>query len=193
MEGLQQRSPTSTCQHPVIGQYVQLITAHPPWARHPPGGNRPIRSRHNWPVADCSTLLRDAHSLRHQSAVDYRSYLPRSPHGRTSQSAISAINHDVQSLAEVINSPDIFDGSTVTTDDYEVPIDYVVKRQGRYTYVFAVAMRNGSTRGLFNLRGLPPGATATVIGEGRSFDINDGVFTDEFGPYDVRLYRIERR
>ena len=33
-------------------------------------------------------------------------------------------------------------------------------------------------------------ASAEVIGEERSIDIVDGFFTDDFGGYDVDLYRI---
>lgn len=109
------------------------------------------------------------------------------------RAAVGSINREVAGLAAVINSPDIHNGSSVSTDNYEVPIDWVVKRHDGNTYVLAVAMRNGSTRGLFNIHGLPPRATVTVIGEGRSFDISGGIFSDDFGPYDVRLYRISGR
>ncbi len=107
--------------------------------------------------------------------------------------AVSRVNHEVAGLASVINSPDIHNGSTVETENYDVPIDWVLKRHQGDTYVFAVAMRNSATRGLFHIRGIPQRATATIVGEGRSFDVNDGKFVDDFGPYDVRLYRITER
>jgi hypothetical protein len=66
----------------------------------------------------------------------------------------------------------------------------MVKRHGGATYLFAVGMRNGSTRGTFRVRGPPRNAVAEALGENRRIPVRDGQFTDEFTPYQVHLYRI---
>jgi hypothetical protein len=57
-------------------------------------------------------------------------------------------------------------------------------------YLFAAAMRDGSTRATFSLSGIADAAEAAVYSEGRTLPVRNGVFADEFGPYDVRIYRV---
>ena len=51
-------------------------------------------------------------------------------------------------------------------------------------------MWNAAARGSFQMRYLPPVATAELIGESRLIPVRGGHFTDHFAPYDVHLYRI---
>jgi hypothetical protein len=51
-------------------------------------------------------------------------------------------------------------------------------------------MRNAPTRASFELKDLPPDATASVLGESRRITLEKGRFEDHFGPYDVHLYAI---
>lgn len=103
---------------------------------------------------------------------------------------VTAVNRQIQSLAPVLNSPEIPGGVTVTSSTAEIPIEAVVKRDREATYVFAVGMREGETSCQFKLAGLTGKARAEVLGENRSLDIQDGAFTDPFRPWDVHLYRI---
>jgi hypothetical protein len=104
--------------------------------------------------------------------------------------AVKAINQEIQSLAQVLNSPTLPAGALVQSSIPEVPIDALAKRQGEFTYVFAVAMRDAPARGTFLVRDVLPEATAEVIGEGRNVNVRNGRFKDDFGPYDVHLYKI---
>lgn len=104
--------------------------------------------------------------------------------------AVTAINRQIQQLAPVLNSPTVKDGAIARSSSAQVPIALMVKRHEGATYLFAVGMRNGPTRGTFEVRGLPKEATAEVIGEGRRLAVQEGRFEDDFRPYDVHLYRI---
>ena len=104
--------------------------------------------------------------------------------------AVTAINNQIHELAPVLNSPTVKDGATVKSSAEDVPIALMMKRYDGATYVFAVGMRNASTKGDFVVQGLPETATAEVIGEERSINVKNGKFEDDFGAYDVHLYRI---
>lgn len=104
--------------------------------------------------------------------------------------AVTAINRQIGRLAPVLNQPTIRDAASVKSAPEEGRIDVMVKRHGGSTYLFAVGMRNEATRGVFSVKGLPRGARAEVIGEGRVLEVEEGRFSDQFAPYDVHLYRI---
>ncbi len=103
---------------------------------------------------------------------------------------VTAINKQIQTLAPALNSPSPENLLAVQSSVPAVPIDSMVKRQGRYLYVFAVGMRNGATTGNFALKGVPTNANVEVLGEGRSLRLRGGRFTESFLPYDVHVYRI---
>lgn len=104
--------------------------------------------------------------------------------------AVTATNEQIHELAPVINSPTVPDAVSIEASNDEVPIAAMVKRFEGDTYVFAVGMRNGATRGTFALQDVPSGKTVEVLGENRQLEIKDGRFSDAFEPYDVHLYRI---
>ncbi|KPK39756.1 MAG: hypothetical protein AMJ65_11180 [Phycisphaerae bacterium SG8_4] len=105
-------------------------------------------------------------------------------------SAVTALNKQIAGLAPVLNSPTIAGGAAVSSDNNAVPIASMVKRRAGETYVFAVAMRGDKTTATFTLRDLPGAGSVEVLGENRAVTMQNGVFTDSFGPWDVHLYRI---
>lgn len=102
---------------------------------------------------------------------------------------VKAINTEVTSLAHVLNKPDSRGYATVNSHNNDVPVDIMSKKAGRVNYIFAVAMRDGSTRATFRVKS---GKTVEVIGENRTIEIKKRKFTDEFSGYGVHLYRITR-
>jgi len=104
--------------------------------------------------------------------------------------AVTGINQQVHALAPVLNSPTLAQAASVASSSPKTPIDLMVKRQGKATYLFAVGMRNNPASGAFTVRGLPKTARAEVIGEARTITVKGGKFSDAFGPYAVHLYRI---
>jgi hypothetical protein len=106
--------------------------------------------------------------------------------------AVTAINRQVRDLAPVLNSGAVFGGARVrATSNALAPIECMMRRHDGATYVFAVGMRNVPGAGAFSVAGLPPHATAEVIGEDRSIPVEGGQFQDKFQPHDVHLYRIK--
>jgi hypothetical protein len=57
--------------------------------------------------------------------------------------------------------------------------------------LFAVALRAGKTTANFALKGVSGDRIVEVIGENRTLITKDGRFTDQFGPWDVHLYRVK--
>jgi hypothetical protein len=102
--------------------------------------------------------------------------------------AVGAINKQIQELAPLLNSPGVPGGVTVTSP---ISVEAMVKRRDGTTYVFAVGMRDKPTTATFTVDGLPDRAKAEVLGENRTIDVNDGVFTDDFAASVVHLYRIK--
>jgi hypothetical protein len=104
--------------------------------------------------------------------------------------AVTALNKQIQELARVLNSPVVKEGATVASSDTNVPIDALTKRDGGATYVFAVGMRDGAAKGLFQVPGIKAGKVE-VIGENRALELANGKFEDEFKAFDVHLYKIK--
>jgi hypothetical protein len=104
--------------------------------------------------------------------------------------AVTAINHQIQELAPVLNSPSLDDVATITTSNRRAPIASLVKRRGEAIYIFAVGMRDEVTRATIQLANAGDSTTVDVLGERRAIQATDGEFEDFFAPYDVHLYRI---
>jgi hypothetical protein len=51
-------------------------------------------------------------------------------------------------------------------------------------------MRDGSTKGTFQLRDFPKTASAKVLGESRTLAVTDGKLVDDFAGYAAHLYEI---
>lgn len=105
--------------------------------------------------------------------------------------AVGDINRQIHELARVLKRPTLSDAVRVTSSDPGVPIDSLVKQDGGDTYVFAVGMRNRTAQATFRCRETTA-AKAEVIGEDRTIKVTGGVFTDEFAPYAVHLYRVTK-
>jgi len=103
--------------------------------------------------------------------------------------AVQAINRQVTSLAEVLNSPDTRGYALVKTGNPSVPVAMLTKRKDKANYIFAVAMRDGQTSASFHVKS---GKTVEVLGENRTLQIKKGKFTDNFAGYGVHLYKITR-
>ncbi len=104
--------------------------------------------------------------------------------------ALKEINAQVRALAPVINSPTVAGGAAATASEGG-QVDCLLKKHGGATYLFAVNMRSSKTTGSFRGKALPDGKIE-VIGEGRTLEAKDGAFQDDFGPYEVHLYKIAR-
>ncbi len=105
--------------------------------------------------------------------------------------AVGAINRQIHDLAPVLNSPDVPDGVAATSSAAAAAVEAVAKRRDGATYVFAVGTRGGMATATFTVPGLTGRAKAEVLGEGRTVEVRDGVFRDEFGAWGVHLYLIK--
>lgn len=104
--------------------------------------------------------------------------------------AATDLNHQIISLAPVLNSPSLPGTVTVQSRNAEVPIAQMTKHQAGATYIFAVAMRAGNTEAQFQLRVRSGEMPVEVLGETRTLTSRNGLFSDTFGPWDVRIYKI---
>jgi hypothetical protein len=105
---------------------------------------------------------------------------------------VTEVNKQITELAPVLNSPTVEKGAAVTSSNSKVPVDIMVKKYRKATYLFAVGMRKGKkTEGSFTVKGLPKKATAEVLGEDRTIEVTGGKFKDTFTPYQVHLYKIK--
>jgi hypothetical protein len=100
--------------------------------------------------------------------------------------AVKAINAQVTSLAEVLNSPDTTGIATVTSSNLSVPVNIMTKNYDNANYIFAVAMRPGQTEATFEIK---EGTKVEVVGEDREITVTDGKFTDDFSDYGVHIYK----
>jgi hypothetical protein len=66
----------------------------------------------------------------------------------------------------------------------------MAKRKGDALCLFAVGMRDGKTTASFTLRGLTGEAKVEVLEENRTLNAQNGVFRDDFQPWDTHVYRI---
>ena len=106
--------------------------------------------------------------------------------------AVTALNRQITELAPVLKSPSQPSVVTVKCDNAAVPVATMVKTFAGATYLFAAAMREGTTAATFTL----PSKTAAeveVLGESRALQATNRVFTDRFGSWDVHLYRVKNQ
>lgn len=101
---------------------------------------------------------------------------------------VKAINEQVTSLAEVLNSPTTTEYASVQSSDSSIPVDIMTKNDKNANYIFAVAMRPGQTQATFQVE---KGKKVEVIGENRKIKIKKGKFTDDFSDYAVHIYKIK--
>jgi hypothetical protein len=106
--------------------------------------------------------------------------------------AVTALNAQITGLARVINSPerpDIVCHSEPVSAP--VPVAVTTRKQAGATYVFAVCMRDASTKATFQLKHWSGTKPVEVLDEGRTLAGGNGSFQDDFGPWEVHLYRLD--
>jgi hypothetical protein len=108
-------------------------------------------------------------------------------HDQDMINAVKAINSEVTFLAGALNSRDTTGYATVSVSNTLVPVDLMTKYYDEANYIFAIAMRRGETTASFSVTS---GNSAEVLGEGRSINITNGKFSDDFSAYGVHLYKI---
>lgn len=104
-------------------------------------------------------------------------------------SAVTGINRQIGKLAPVLNSPNITDTAGVRSGN--IPVATMLKKYHDTTYLFAVAMREGTTTATFTVPGLAAGTRVAVWGEHRMLRAEKGDFRDTFQPWDVHIYRLD--
>jgi hypothetical protein len=108
----------------------------------------------------------------------------------TTAAALPGINRRVRDLAPILNTQSIANGVSVKAAAADKPVDTILKRHAGATYLFAVEMRDGSTKATFMLQRFAATASAEVLGEGRTLSLTNGIFEDSFEAYGVHLYKI---
>lgn len=106
--------------------------------------------------------------------------------------AVGVLNRQIHELAPVLNRPSQSNLVQVASTHAAVPVAFMVKRTDEALYIFATAMRADATTATFAI-GTAVAPEVEVLGEGRTLPLKESGFTDEFGPYGVRLYRIGLR
>jgi hypothetical protein len=79
---------------------------------------------------------------------------------------------------------------SVSSENEDVPVAIMAKKYKGDRYLFAVGMRDGSTKATFTVPALKGWRTIEVLGENRTVLSKNGVFSDSFEAWDVHLYRI---
>ncbi|MEO6593873.1 MAG: hypothetical protein ABIP94_03875 [Planctomycetota bacterium] len=106
--------------------------------------------------------------------------------------AIRNTNLSITAFGAVLTTRTV-PGTTVTTNS-TVTVTALTKEFGGDTYIFA--MGNGDTTHQYGqsltatISLVTKGTTVEVIGESRELTIVDSSFTDDFGPYQLHIYRI---
>ncbi|HEY3325512.1 MAG TPA: hypothetical protein VGP72_33985 [Planctomycetota bacterium] len=103
--------------------------------------------------------------------------------------AVKAINTQIKELAPALNSPTLKDAAAAKSSVESVPVAFICKRLPGALYLFSATTRKGASKVTFTIPELKD-AQAEVFGENRKIDIIGGAFADDFGDYDVRLYKI---
>ena len=109
-------------------------------------------------------------------------------HDKEMISSMKVINEQVTSLAKVLNSQNTSGFAMAKSSNPSIPVDIMTKNYDNENYLFAVAMRPGQTKTVFEVA---KGSEVEVLGENRNMKIIDGKFTDDFSDYDVHLYKIK--
>ncbi len=106
--------------------------------------------------------------------------------------AVTAIDKQIASLAPVLNmtgDSETLVEQTYATDALQVHDSILRKYQDAF-YLFSV-MHETPGKITFTLPGVKGDSKVTVLGENRTIDAKDGVFTDTFAPWDVHIYQIK--
>jgi hypothetical protein len=102
---------------------------------------------------------------------------------------VTEINRQITKLAPVLNSPAMTNAVAVESVNSSVPIVVTARQHNGSIWIFAVAMRDGSTTATFRLKNSTDG-TVEVLDEHRTLTAQKGIFKDHFSPWEVHLYRV---
>ncbi len=119
---------------------------------------------------------------------DYRAILR--PENADRLAGFTQINHQVQSLAPVIHSPDQNHLAVMQSLEGDSPVDFAVKIYEGATYIFSVSMRQPQTIKQFQVKSIPD-SSVEVLGEDRTLSLVNGTFSDTFTGYEAHLYKID--
>ena len=106
--------------------------------------------------------------------------------------AVTAMNRQITRLAPVLNSASLQAAVSVVTEPEDAPVDVLAKQKDGTLYLFTAGMRGEKTAATFRVGDLPGERSVEVLDESRTLVARDGVFTDEFAPWAVHLYRIAK-
>jgi len=101
--------------------------------------------------------------------------------------ALTKYDGEIQSLARVLNAPDVAGAKVVPSLGGRV--DVLVKKVDGATYVMAVNMYRKAEKPAITLPGVADG-TAEVLFEKRTVPVKGGQIVDDFAPYAVHRYKI---
>lgn len=104
--------------------------------------------------------------------------------------AVTAINKQIAQLAPVLKAPAASLQVQAAADGFEVAS--LTKEVSDAVYVFSVSMQNRAGKARFSSAALPARGKVEVLGEGRTIELSEAGFSDDFGGYGVHLYRIAR-
>ncbi len=119
--------------------------------------------------------------------------------------AVGEINHQVLSLARVLNQPAVSAGEievTISPEDPAAPISHMARTVDGDLYLFTANLTDRPTRATIRIRqpfnfdgsGLIPyrqaSGEADVLDEARTLVFAAGEGVDEYAPHDVHLYRL---
>jgi hypothetical protein len=104
---------------------------------------------------------------------------------------VTALNRQITELAPILKSPNL-PTAAAKCDNPAVPVATMMKDVGGAIYLFAAAMREGTTGAKFALP-TNSGTEVEVLGESRTIKTADNAFTDRFGLWDVHLYRVKTK
>lgn len=98
--------------------------------------------------------------------------------------AFTELNKQVTELAPVINSPDI-------PVKVSSSVAAIAKQRDGNLYIFAVGMTPSSVTATFELAPMIPAQSLVeVVGQNKSLPMATSSFSDDFQPYEPKLYRI---
>ncbi len=129
-----------------------------------------------------------AHSFYPDGKGEYSSVLTRPE----IMAKVKAVNARLKSLAPVLNAPNL--AGVVAKSGNEIPVSVLYKQAEGARWV--IAQTDGNTSqprsGAARVEITVPveSGTATVVDEGRTVSIENGKIVDEFGAYQVHVYRF---
>lgn len=103
--------------------------------------------------------------------------------------AVTALNREITELAPVLRAPTVRESQSFRTTNAPPAVATLVKRHEGWTYLFAVAMRTNTVKETLVLEGISTTTPVEVLGENRSLVATNGAFADQFGSWEVHLYR----